>query len=206
MIYPVSVQIILASSNQHKLQELQSLFPDDRLVLPDSPFECEENGTTFIENALMKAMALRRLYPGSIIMADDSGLIVDALPGELGIHTARYGSEKAGRMLSASEKNALLLKNMEGLPKSARGARFVCALALIAGSHRTFIVEDSIEGRIVTQENGSHGFGYDPVFFLESHGCTMAQLSEEEKDKTSHRGRAAMKLRALMDTIRGEYR
>lgn len=197
------MRIILASGNQHKLKELQELFPDDELVLPKS-FDCEENGSSFIENALIKARALQALYPNDAILADDSGLLVDALPGQLGIHTARYGSDKAGRMLSAQEKNSLLISNMKGVID--RTAHFVCALVFVQGTLRTFIVEESVEGSIVEKELGINGFGYDPIFFLKEKGCTTAQLPEGEKNMISHRGRAAAKLRLLLNSIRGESR
>lgn len=197
------MRIILASGNQHKLKELQKLFPDDELVLPKS-FDCEENGSSFIENALIKARALQALYPNDAILADDSGLLVDALPGQLGIHTARYGSDKAGRMLSAQEKNSLLISNMKGVID--RTAHFVCALVFVQGPLRTFIVEESVEGSIIEEELGINGFGYDPIFFLKEKGCTTAQLPEGEKNMISHRGRAAAKLRLLLNSIRGETR
>lgn len=197
------MRIILASGNQHKLKELQELFPDDELVLPKS-FDCEENGSSFIENALIKARALQALYPNDAILADDSGLLVDALPGQLGIHTARYGSDKAGRMLSAQEKNSLLISNMKGVID--RTAHFVCALVFVQGTFRTFIVEESVEGSIIEEELGINGFGYDPIFFLKEKGCTTAQLPEDEKNMISHRGRAAAKLRLLLNSIRGESR
>ena len=197
------MRIILASGNQHKLKELQELFPDDELVLPKS-FDCEENGSSFIENALIKARALQALYPNDAILADDSGLLVDALPGQLGIHTARYGSDKAGRMLSAQEKNSLLISNMKGVID--RTAHFVCALVFVQGTLRTFIVEESVKGSIIEEELGINGFGYDPIFFLKEKGCTTAQLPEGEKNMISHRGRAAAKLRLLLNSIRGETR
>lgn len=197
------MRIILASGNQHKLKELQELFPDDELVLPKS-FDCEENGSSFIENALIKARALQALYPNDAILADDSGLLVDALPGQLGIHTARYGSEEVGRMLSAQEKNSLLISNMKGVID--RTAHFVCALVFVQGPLRTFIVEESVKGSIIEEELGINGFGYDPVFFLKGKGCTTAQLPEGEKNMISHRGRAAAKLRLLLNSIRGESR
>ena len=197
------MRIILASGNQHKLKELQELFPDDELVLPKS-FDCEENGSSFIENALIKARALQALYPNDAILADDSGLLVDALPGQLGIHTARYGSDKAGRMLSAQEKNSLLISNMKGVID--RTAHFVCALVFVQGTLRTFIVEESVKGSIIEEELGINGFGYDPIFFLKEKGCTTAQLPEGEKNMISHRGRAAAKLRLLLNSIRGESR
>lgn len=203
MNYHFHMQIIVASSNQHKLKELQELFPEDELSLPPS-FECEENGTTFIENALIKAHELQNLYPDAAILADDSGLIVEALPGQLGIHTARYGSEEAGRMLSASEKNSLLVKNLAGA--SNRNAHFVCALVFVQGKYRTFIAQESIDGTIVDHETGTNGFGYDPVFYIPKMGCTTAELPEGEKNEISHRGRAARRIRVMLDTIRGENR
>lgn len=195
------MRILLASSNPHKLHELAQLFPHDDLVLPGS-FECEEDGDTFIENALLKARALARTRPREAILADDSGLLVDALPGELGVRTSRYGSEEAGRMLTAGEKNALLLSRLEGRP--GRGARFVCALVLLLAGGRVFVVQETMEGSIAAAPSGLGGFGYDPVFVPAGLDRPVAELGDGEKNLISHRGKAAARMNLLLDSIRGE--
>lgn len=197
-----SMKIILASANEHKKEEFSKLFLNDELVLPKG-FECEENGTSFVENALIKANALKALYPEACIMADDSGLIVDALPGQLGIHTARYGSDVFGRMLSASEKNEFLIKNLENVAWDKRTAHFVCCLVFMKGQI-TYVVQETIDGHIDTKQEGSGGFGYDPVFYVDGYEKTMATLGTDVKTKISHRAKAANKMSLLLDTIRGE--
>ena len=203
ILYPVCMRIMLASANNHKLEEFRMIFPGHELVLAPS-FDCEETGETFIENALIKANALRALYPDQVILADDSGLIVDALPGELGVRTARFGSQEAGRLLDAGERNCLLLKKLAGIPWEKRTGRFVCVLALIWGNGRTAVVQETVEGHIVEKETGIHGFGYDPVFMINGQDRTTAELGEQVKCAISHRGRAARRMSLIIKQIEGE--
>lgn len=199
------MDIILASGNTHKRMEFAQMLPGWNLILPSElgiPFDPDENGTTFIENALIKAHALASAAPkGSIILSDDSGLCVDALAGGPGIHTARYGM-KDGKELPSAERNALLLRNMEG--KADRTAQFVCALALVLSPHRQFVIEESVSGAIAREPFGNGGFGYDPIFLVdEAGGRHMASLSEEEKDRCSHRGKATRHLLMLLEEMYG---
>ncbi len=156
---------------------------------PNAP-DIEEDGKTFAENALKKA----RFYSGylnHLILADDSGLEVDALNGRPGIHSARYVGERA----SPQENNRKLLDEMEGIPYSKRGARFRCVMALVSPDGNEVTREGVCKGRIGFREVGRKGFGYDPLFVLPALGKTMAQLSVEEKNRISHRGKALRKIR-----------
>ncbi|MGQ9646270.1 MAG: RdgB/HAM1 family non-canonical purine NTP pyrophosphatase [Thermodesulfobacteriota bacterium] len=160
--------------------------------LPDAP-EMEEDGRTFTENALKKASFYSKHFR-RLTLADDSGLEVEALQGQPGIRSARYAGERA----SAEENNRKLLQVMEGIPMSRRGARYRCVMALVSPDGREAVTEGACSGRIGFREVGKRGFGYDPLFILPKYGKTMAQLSIEEKNRISHRGKALRKLRKLI--------
>ena len=155
--------------------------------------EIEEDGKTFKENALKKAR-FYSTYFNQLTLADDSGLEVETLKGMPGVHSARYSGERA----SAQENNQKLLREMEGIPTSKRGARFKCVMALVSTNGRQAVTEGVCRGRIGFKEVGRRGFGYDPLFILPNCGKTMAQLSIEEKNRISHRGKALRKLRRLL--------
>ena len=155
--------------------------------------EVEENGATYGANALLKATAYARLA-GLLTLADDSGLDVDALGGAPGVLSARY----AGPGADDRQRYELLLRNLTGVPEAQRTARFRCAIALAWPDGRTAVVEGTCEGRIAESPRGEHGFGYDPVFLLPEHGCTMAELPPEVKNRISHRARAAQAARPLL--------
>ncbi|HHU88287.1 MAG: RdgB/HAM1 family non-canonical purine NTP pyrophosphatase [Sphaerochaetaceae bacterium] len=196
------MELMLASHNHHKLGEISALLLGHSIILPQHrnlEFSFEENGSTFIANALDKAEALYNLC-GVATLADDSGLVVDALNGEPGIFSARYGSSN-GQLLPSDERNRLLLKNLEGVPKDQRTARFVCAMALVIAPYRKFVVQETIEGFIANQPFGEGGFGYDPIFIVGSTEMTMAQLSSVDKNRISHRGKAAQRIVALLHNI-----
>jgi len=160
----------------------------------------DETADSFLGNALGKATALWKDVGGAYtVLADDSGICVDALGGAPGIYSARYGQEEAGRKLSDHEKNLLLLKALSG--KTDRSARFVCALALVVGPHRVFTAEESWEGAVAPTVDGVHGFGYDPLFFLPNLGVTSAQLAPAEKNRLSHRYRACRRLAAVVTDL-----
>lgn len=160
--------------------------------------EIEEVGTTFEENALLKARGYAAIT-GLLTLADDSGLEVDALDGTPGIHSARY----AGPEASDEELYTLLLHNLRGVPDAERSARFRCAIALVWPEGREETVEGVCEGRILREPHGTRGFGYDPVFYVPSEGKTMAQLPMEIKNRISHRGHAAMKAKKLLKAALG---
>jgi XTP/dITP diphosphohydrolase len=191
---------LLATANRGKLEELKSLFAgtalelampaDAGIVLPP----VEETGATFRENALLKARSLAAASRGWAL-ADDSGLEVDALGGEPGVHSARY----AGPEATDAGNVAKLLAALRGV--TDRRARFRCVLALAGPDGRTLVAEGVFEGSIATEPAGSGGFGYDPVFVVPGLGKTVAQLPFGGKQRISHRARAAAALRELLATI-----
>ena len=192
------MEILLASSNRHKRREFAALLSGYSIAIPQDkgiPFEPEETGASFFENALIKAEALYKAT-GLPVLADDSGLCVDALDGAPGVHSARFGSE-SGAPLPDSKRNALLLAKMKG--EANRTCRFVCCLLLYAGKGRVFSAQETLEGVLLEAPRGEGGFGYDPVVFLPDLGKSVAELSEEEKNMISHRGKAARALKAILD-------
>ncbi|MDR1390284.1 MAG: non-canonical purine NTP pyrophosphatase [Treponema sp.] len=197
--------IYLASGNRHKKRELQAAFLGYELKTPleagIASFEADECGVTFMENSLIKARALRLLLNKAglegPVLADDSGLCVDALGGRPGIYSARYRGKtgNTGPAISAGEQNALLLDEVNALAGAkGRSCRFVCAMTLLWEAERFCTAQETLEGELVITMDaaqGSLGFGYDPVVFLPERGCTVAELSEDEKNRISHRGKAA---------------
>jgi XTP/dITP diphosphohydrolase len=184
-----------ASGNEHKHKELAAILPQVELRIPADAgldFSPNENGATFLENSLIKARALYQLVKQPVI-ADDSGLCVDALNGDPGIRSARYGSD-AGHILSSAERNSLLLQKLGNSPN--RKARFVCAMVLLLNENRFFAAQETLEGEILHEQHGSGGFGYDPIFYLPKQACTIAELPPELKNSLSHRGKAARILAA----------
>ena len=155
--------------------------------------EIEEDGKTFTDNALKKAL-FYSTYLEQLTLADDSGLEVETLKGMPGIHSARFAGERA----SPGENNQKLLREMEGIPTSKRGARFKCVMALASTDGRKAVTEGVCRGRIGFKEVGKRGFGYDPLFILPHYGKTMAQISIEEKNRISHRGKALRKMRKIL--------
>jgi len=203
--------IWFATGNAHKKAELSAILKthgvDCRLFIPKDAgldFDPEETGNSFHENALLKAGVLYAMLdkarpplfnPGDPVIADDSGICVDALDGRPGIYSARYagkGSREAGiKKLEAAQRNALLLEELGDA--AGRKARFVCAMVLMYSPNRFFISQETIEGELVKDiehARGAGGFGYDPILFIPGLGRTVAELSEEEKNIISHRGKA----------------
>jgi len=154
-----------------------------------------EDGDTFEENALIKARAVAKLLPDDIVLADDSGLEIDCLGGEPGVHTARFG----GVDTSYEEKMQLLLNKLQGVPKEQRSARFVCVIAARFPDRSEELTRDTIEGQIAIEVAGEYGFGYDPIFYLPELACTTAQLEPEKKHELSHRGKALKKMRKILE-------
>ena len=192
------MKLLLASSNAGKLAELRELLGAGFQLHAQSEFgvgDAEETGLSFIENAILKARHAARAT-GLPALGDDSGLCVDALGGEPGLYSARY----AGRHGDSEANIDKLLGALAGVPDDARGARFVCVLALVrhADDPMPLIAEGRWEGRILHARSGGGGFGYDPVFFSAAHGCSAAALPAEVKNRDSHRGIALARLRTLL--------
>ena len=198
------MELLVATGNAHKLLELAPLFPDHRLLRPADighpSFDVEENGATYVDNALLKARALYSLT-GRASIADDSGLAVHALGGAPGVRSARYGSEDGKTKLEAPERNALLLAECDGFED--RRCAFVCALALVLDDERFFVVQETCPGELLRVPRGEGGFGYDPIVYLPRLGKSVAELSQEEKNLVSHRGRAGRRMAALLADLTG---
>lgn len=197
MFQPSSEKIVLASGNPGKIKEIQAILSDFS-ILPQQLFnipEAEETGSTFIENAIIKARnaALHSKLPA---IADDSGLVVDALNGAPGVISARY----AGTQATDQQNLQKLLDAMQGIPKAQRSARFICVIVLLRHADDPFplISQGSWEGTILSYAKGTHGFGYDPVFWLASENCSSAELSAQKKNQLSHRGQALRHLASLL--------
>ena len=192
-------RVVLASANRGKIRELEALLaPLGMDVVPQSDFDIPgvaETGESFVENAIIKARHAARLS-GLPAIADDSGLMVDALGGAPGIYSARYAGEGA----SDEDNLRLLLDKLRDVPESRRGARFVCLVIYMRDARDAcpLVCEGIWRGRITHAPAGEGGFGYDPVFFVEECGCTSAELAPAHKNGISHRGRAMQVLRARL--------
>lgn len=183
-------KIIFATGNEGKMREVRMILQDlgvEILSLKEAGIaaDVEENGTTFEENAVIKATEIMKMC-GEIVLADDSGLEVDALNKEPGIYSARY----MGHDTSYHIKNKSLIDRLEGKSGEERIARFVCVIAAAFPDGRVFTTRGTMEGQIGYEERGENGFGYDPIFYLPEYGCYSAELPLEEKNKLSHRGKA----------------
>ncbi len=192
-------KIVMATRNRGKAIELKKLLADfsvEILTLADLSGmpEVEETGATFRENALLKAKAAAE-FAHLPSLADDSGLEVDALAGQPGVYSARFAGEPA----SDEKNNHKLLERLRGIPKEQRTARFVCTIALVTPDGQVEMTEGRCEGIILEELRGTGGFGYDPLFYVSELGKTMAELTGEEKNEVSHRGKA---LRAMLPFLR----
>ncbi len=191
--------LLVATTNLHKLEEYRAIFSDlpyRLLSLRDIwlDMDVEETGTTFAENAELKARSYAQAS-GLLTLADDSGLEIDALGGAPGVFSARF----AGKDTSYEERFHLILERLKGLPTEQRGARFRCVIAIAEPSGATRLVEGVIEGVIADAPRGERGFGYDPIFLVPEIGMTTAELTAEDKNRISHRGRAAQLARVLLE-------
>ncbi len=192
--------LVLATNNLHKKSELEALFPGVSLKLPHEVgaggWDHDETADSFLGNALGKARSLWTVLEGRWpVLADDSGICVDALGGAPGIFSARYGADST-LVLDDVGRYRLLLERLHGV--TARQARFVCALALVYSPYRHFVTQETWEGEVALTPLGTEGFGYDPVFWLPEQGCTAAQLPPEKKNRLSHRSRASRRLAAII--------
>ncbi|XUW99426.1 MAG: XTP/dITP diphosphatase [Dehalogenimonas sp.] len=194
-------ELLLATNNRGKIGEYRDLlcgcgYELVTLAQKGISIEVAETGGTFAENAALKARALASTS-GLLTLADDSGLEVDALGGDPGVHSARYAGDKA----TDSERIDLLLKNLEGVPADQRTGRFRCVIAIADPAGEVRFAESRIEGLISFAPRGDYGFGYDPVFYLSDRGKTMAELPVEEKNRISHRALAAAKACLMLKSI-----
>lgn len=192
-------RIIFATGNEGKMKEIRLILEDlglEILSMKEAGIQAEirEDGSSFEENAVIKARAVMEMS-GSIVLADDSGLEVDYLNKEPGIYSARY----LGEDTSYHVKNRSLIDRLEGVPDEKRTARFVCAIAAALPDGRVLTTRRTMEGIIGYEERGEGGFGYDPIFYLPEYGCSTAELSMEKKNELSHRGKA---LRAMKEMLR----
>ena len=200
LCYNLPMKLILATNNAHKMREIFEIlgaeFPD-MVTLKQAGLEIDvvEDGTTFAENAIKKAEEVRKISGYPAALADDSGLIVDALNGAPGVYSARY----AGEGHNDADNNAKLMRDMEGVPTEQRTCRFASAVALAREGKETICVMGYAEGILLTEARGSNGFGYDPYFYYPPFGKSFAELSAEEKNSVSHRKHALQALLAVLD-------
>ena len=183
------MKVILASKNQHKLTELSAILSQLGFEIAlESEYgldiDVEETGTTFEENSFLKADAVMKAS-GLPVLADDSGLMVDALDGAPGVYSARYGHKASDK-----ERTAYLLENMKDVPEGKRGAKFVCVITCLFPDGRKIVARGECPGVIARAPHGENGFGYDPVFYLSELGMTYAELPSKQKNAISHRARA----------------
>ena len=193
------MKIYFATGNAHKREELARILADHEIVMPADEgiaFDPDETENTFFGNSVLKARALYELTHCPVI-ADDSGLCVDALDGAPGVLSARYGSED-GKKLDSTARNELLLARMRGIEN--RACRFVCNMVLYLGPDRFFSAQETLEGSLIDRMRGSGGFGYDPLVLVPDLGLTVAELSPEKKDELSHRGKAGRVIARLLSS------
>ena len=194
-------KIIFATGNAGKMKEVREILKDlnvEVLSMKEAGIQAdvEENGKTFQENAVIKAREIMKIS-GEVVLADDSGLEIDYLNKEPGIYSARYMGEDTSYRI----KNGNLIERLQGVPDEKRTARFVCAIAAAFPDGSVETTEGTIEGRIGYEEKGENGFGYDPIFYVPEFGCTTAELTGEQKNQISHRGKA---LEAMKEILTGE--
>ena len=198
--------IIFATGNKNKMIEIRMILADlgcKILSQKEAGIQADvvEDGQTFEENALIKATTIANIarkmpeYKNAVVLADDSGLEIDALNKEPGIYSARYMGEDT----SYDIKNQALIDRLEGVPDEKRTARFVCAIAAARPDGSTEVVRGTMEGRIGYEITGENGFGYDPIFYLPQFGCSSAELEPEKKNELSHRGEGLRKMRKVLE-------
>lgn len=194
-----SMKLIVASNNQHKIEEIKEILEKldmDVLSLKDAGIDIEviEDGETFEENAYKKAKEVFDIVKDAYVLADDTGLMVDAINGAPGVYSARFSGEGA----TYEENNSKLLDLLKNVEDKDRGAKFVCVMVLIMSKDKVIKVRGEVSGRILRETKGENGFGYDPLFYVEEYGKTFGKMTNEEKNSVSHRGRALEKLREAL--------
>ena len=200
------MRLIFATGNKGTMNEIREIMSDSVPVLSMAEAgvstDVEEDGNSFMENSFIKARAVARTckekgIDDAIVLADDSGLVVDALNGEPGIYSARY----LGEDTPYSIKNAKIIERLNGVSDEDRTARFVCAIACVMPDGREYSAEATYEGAIGYEERGEHGFGYDPIFYLPDRGVYSAELDPDEKNRISHRGKALRMMKEILSEI-----
>ena len=191
-------KIIFATGNAGKMKEVREILKDlnvEVLSMKEAGIQAdvEENGKTFQENAVIKAREIMKIS-GEVVLADDSGLEIDYLNKEPGIYSARYMGEDTSYRI----KNGNLIERLQGVPDEKRTARFVCAIAAAFPDGSVETTEGTIEGRIGYEEKGENGFGYDPIFYVPEFGCTTTELTGEQKNQISHRGKALEAMKEIL--------
>jgi XTP/dITP diphosphohydrolase len=195
-------KLIVASNNDHKIKEIKEMlskFPFEVLSLKEANIniDVEETGSTFMENADIKASEIFKIAKGNMVLADDSGLSVEALNGAPGVFSARFAGEHG----DTKANNDKLLHLLDGIDEDQRRAKFICAMVLIVNKDEVVKVQGEAGGVITGEFRGEEGFGYDPLFFVPEYKKTFAQMSSEEKNAISHRGRALDKLKSELEKL-----
>lgn len=207
------MRLFLASGNRHKQKEMQEIFPEYEILIPADAgidFDPDETGTTFYENSLIKARALWDLVHEPVI-ADDSGICVRALKNAPGIYSARYAGpdymqgKPDGSKISQEEQNRFLIQQLNDTGASDRSCFYVCAMVLLLNDEKFFVAQETFEGQLIddiSKQAGNGGFGYDPIVYLPEYKKTIAEISADEKNAISHRGKAAKAIAAILKTIK----
>ena len=192
--------LLIATGNRHKVEEIRQILADlgmEIISMKEAGVDIDivEDGMSFEENAEIKARSVSRVLTNDIVLADDSGLEIDYLDKAPGIYSARF----AGEDTSYDIKNRIFLDRLEGVPDEERTARFVCAVAAVFPDGTSETVRETIEGRIAHEPAGENGFGYDPIFYVPEYECTTAEMSEEQKNELSHRGKALRSMKRILE-------
>ncbi len=207
------MRLFLASGNRHKQKEMQEIFPEYEILIPADAgidFDPDETGTTFYENSLIKARALWNLVQEPVI-ADDSGICVRALKNAPGIYSARYAGpdymqgKPDGSKISQEEQNRFLIQQLNDTGASDRSCFYACAMVLLLNDEKFFVAQETFEGQLIddiSKQAGNGGFGYDPIVYLPEYKKTIAEISADEKNAISHRGKAAKAIAAILKTIK----
>ena len=207
-----NMKLYLASGNEHKRIEMQQILPEFEILIPKDEgieFEPEETGSTFYENSMIKAKALWDIVKAPVI-ADDSGICVDALGGAPGIYTSRYAGPEFmkgrpdGKKIPQDEQNRLLIEQLNAAKSDNRSCHYTCSIVLMLNPDRFFVAQETFEGKLIDsieKQAGTGGFGYDPIVFLPEYGKTVAEISADEKNRISHRGKAVKIIKTVLSAL-----
>lgn len=206
------MKLFLATGNRHKQKEMQEILPEYEVLIPADigiDFNPDETGNTFYENSLIKARVLWNLVHEPVI-ADDSGICVEALNNEPGIYTSRYAGPEYmhgrpdGSKISQEEQNRYLIQQLNDTKSTNRNCHYTCAMVLVMSPDRIFVAQETFEGQLIDsieKQAGNGGFGYDPIVFLPQFNRTVAEISAEEKNKISHRGKACRVIKTILESL-----